>query len=68
MTDEIVEMTEEAEIINHTIVMIDGTIGVEEMIAGMIEIGETLGMFVKLLSNSHIIFYWRNILKTIKRR
>ena len=47
MTDEIVEMTEEAEIINHTIVMIDGTIGVEEMIAGMIEIGETLGMFVK---------------------
>ena len=48
MTDEIVEMIAEAEIINHTIVMIDGTIVVEEMIAGMIEIGETLGMFVKL--------------------
>ena len=47
ITDEIVEMIAEAEIINHTIVMIDGTIVVEEMIAGMIEIGETLGMFVK---------------------
>lgn len=46
MTDEIVEMIAEAEIINHTIVMNVGTIGVEEMIAGMIEIGETLGMFV----------------------
>ena len=43
MTDVIVE----AEIINHTTVMIDGTIEVEEMIAGMIGIGETLGMFVK---------------------
>ena len=47
MTDVIVEMIVEAEIINHTIVMIDGTIEVEEMIAGMIGIGETLGMFVK---------------------
>ena len=43
MTGEIVETIEEVEIIDHTIVMIDVTIVVEEMI----EIGETLGMFVK---------------------
>ena len=50
MTDEIVEMIEEVEIIDHhTIVTIDGTIGVEEMIAGMIEIGETLGTFIKII-------------------
>ena len=47
MTDEIVEMIEEVEIIDHhTIVTIDGTIEVEEMIVGMIEIGETLGTFI----------------------
>ena len=61
MTDEIVEMIAEAEIINHTIVMIDGTIGVEEMIAGMIEIGETLGTFIKNYHNLIMLYTVYNI-------
>jgi len=58
MTDEIVEMIEEVEIIDHhTIVTIDGTIEVEEMIVGMIEIGETLDAKESAAGLIHVLLF-----------
>lgn len=53
MTGEIVETIEEVEIIDHTIVMIDATIVVEEMI----EIGETLDAKESAAGLIHVLLF-----------